>query len=204
MFATSSPPPSGPWAGAARTEPQPRAPLRTDLLDTLMRLHREGVAARETRRLVPDAIEHRDLIRWEQRAARELRSMFDEVGWPGLDVVGEVGAEAAWWCVLLCDRLTAFQRDAHGLLQDAGERQAAPARHLAYLDDRLLMHHGEPQQFGTQHQLFADGCVEPYPVDNPALVAERRRSIGLPPTACRTAALRLLSLTRGPPLDDHR
>ncbi|MBC2879313.1 MULTISPECIES: DUF6624 domain-containing protein [Streptomyces] len=175
-----------------------RPPVRLDLLVSLTRLHREGIAARMTRRLVPDVGERRALVRWEQRAVREVAPMLSSVGWPGVDVVGEVGAEAAWWIALTCDQHTAFQQDAHRALVEAVEEGRAPARHLAYLEDRLQMHAGAPQEYGTQHLLFADGSVELHPVKDPRLMTGLRRHAGLPVAGYRQADLRLLSLTRGP------
>lgn len=177
-----------------------RPQVRLDLLVTLCRLHREGIAARITHGLVPTRPELLEIVRWEQRATRELAPLLDAHGWLGPDLVGEVGAEAAWWVILLCDRHHLFQQNAHRLLQEAVDHNAAPARHLAYLTDRLLMHDGtEPQLYGTQYVLGADGTVTRYPVDAPGLLGLRRHRVGLPRgEEARPADLRLMPLTRGP------
>ncbi|KAB7835527.1 DUF6624 domain-containing protein [Streptomyces mobaraensis] len=163
-------------------------------------MQRQGLAARcSTRHVVPTEGERWELVRWEQRAVSVMAPMLQSVEWPGVDVVGETGAEAAWWIALVCDRHTAFQMDARDALAAAVEEHRAPARHLAYLEDRLRMHEGAgPQLYGTQHRLFADGSVELYPVAQPDLLVQRRQHVGLPAAGYRQADLRLLSLTRGP------
>ncbi|MEU1307858.1 DUF6624 domain-containing protein [Streptomyces cinnamoneus] len=170
---------------------------RLDVLSTLVRLHSEGLAARTLDGPVPTHDEMQSLLRWEQRATRELRQVFYAHGWPGVRVLDAVGAEAAWWIVLLCDRHTPFQREAQGLLEEAVEAGDAPARHAAYLGDRLQMHDGEPQTHGTQWVLHDDGSITLYPVTDPAGLAERRRAVGLPETGT-DHDVRLLSLTRRP------
>jgi Family of unknown function (DUF6624) len=72
-----------------------------------------------------------------------LREIVGQHGWPGHRLVGEAGAHAAW---LLA--------------------QHAPPD-LAYLMDRVLMHRGEPQIYGTQYQV-RDGVLELWPVRDPS------------------------------------
>ncbi|MFC4512257.1 DUF6624 domain-containing protein [Streptomyces ehimensis] len=173
---------------------------RLDVLSTLFRLHSEGLAARTFTGPVPAHDTMQDLLRWEQRSTRELRQYFDVHRWPGVRLVGEAGAEAAWWITMMCDRHTPFQRDALGLLHEAVEAGDAPARHAAYLGDRLLMHEGELQTHGTQWVLHEDGSISLYPVTDPSALAERRRAVGLP-EAGMDSDVRLLSLTRRPRLE---
>ncbi|MER5780242.1 DUF6624 domain-containing protein [Streptomyces mobaraensis] len=177
----------------ARSWPCPRL----DVLSLLFRLHSEGLAARTLAGPVPDEHEMRHLLRYEQRATRELRQVFDAHGWPGVSVVGEIGAEAAWWLAMTCDRHSVFQHDAAGLLAEAVEAGDAPARHAASLEDRLLMHDGDRQTFGTQWVLHDDGSITLYPVADRAALAERRREVGLPETVDERE-VRLLCLTRRP------
>ncbi|MEU3355158.1 DUF6624 domain-containing protein [Streptomyces sp. NPDC037389] len=171
---------------------------RLDILSTLCRLHSEGLAARTLTGTVPTEHEIRELLRFEQRSARELQQVFAAHGWPGLRLVGEVGTEAAWWIVMMCDRHIVLQRDAQALLTDAVQAGDAPARHTAYLRDRLLMHEGrEPQIYGTQWVLHDDGQVSLYPVTDPSGLSERRRAVGLPGPGAESD-IRLLSFTRRP------
>ncbi|WP_367132802.1 MULTISPECIES: DUF6624 domain-containing protein [Streptomyces] len=176
-----------------------RPPVRLDLLLTLTRLHREGVAARMTRGFAPSRQELLEIVRWERRSARELEQVFEVHGWPGPDLVGEVGAEAAWWVALLCDRQSVFQQSALQYLLEAVERGDAPARHGAYFTDRVLMHQDAPQLYGTQYVPDTGGAIVRYPVADPGLLGLRRYRVGLPKTAeARPADVRLMALTRLP------
>ncbi|MEV4500875.1 DUF6624 domain-containing protein [Streptomyces klenkii] len=168
----------------------------------VFRLHSEGLAARTLNGPVPTDGEMQSLLRWEQRSTRELRQVFDVHGWPGVRLVGDIGAEAAWWIVLLCDRYLPFQHEAQGLLEEAVEAGDAPARHAVHLGDRLLMHAGEPQTHGTQWVLHDDGSISLYTVADPSGLAERRRAVGLP-EAGTDRDVRLLSLTRRPRLESQ-
>ena len=58
-------------------------------------------------------------------------------------------------------RLTAPPaQDAQG--PSAVEARDAPARHLAYLTDRVAMNEGRPQRFGTQVAAMQDGAAVPW------------------------------------------
>jgi hypothetical protein len=47
---------------------------------------------------------------------------------------------------------------------DAGD---APARHWAYLADRVAMNERRPQRFGTQVADMEDGEAVPWPIEDP-------------------------------------
>jgi hypothetical protein len=101
-----------------------------------------------------------------------MRGVLDG-GWPGRRRVGERGAEAAW---LLCQHADAdveLQRRALSLLQNPVAAREAPARHLAYLTDRVLVAEGRAQRFGTQFHSVG-GKLTPRQVEEPG------RSIGDP------------------------
>lgn len=66
-------------------------------------------------------------------------------------------------------------------------RQASPSL-LAYLVDRVALHDGRPQTYGTQHH-WVDGVATPSPIHDPDGVDERRAAAGLPPLAENTAIL---------------
>ena len=79
-----------------------------------------------------------------------LRQVITDVGWPGKSLVGEDGAQAAWLLAQHADRDPAFQRRCLDLLTAAVERGEATAVQQAYLTDRVLLHEGKPQEYGTQ------------------------------------------------------
>lgn len=59
-----------------------------------------------------------------------------------------------------------------------------PAWHAAYLEDRIAMHEGRVQRFGTQWEdSTEDGRIRPWRLEDPARVNELRASVGLAPLA---------------------
>lgn len=86
-----------------------------------------------------------------------LREIVGRHGWPGHRLVGEAGAHAAW--LLVQHAPPDMQEECLPLLQDAVARGDASPADLAYLMDRVLMHRGEPQIYGTQYQV-RDGALE--------------------------------------------
>jgi hypothetical protein len=120
-----------------------------------------------------------------------LREIIAEHGWPGRQLVGEVAAHAAW---LLAQHAPAdFQEECLPLLEDAVARADASPQDLAYLMDRVLMHRGQPQIYGTQY-LLRDGVLSLWTVQEPGGLDERRAALGLDPEARNRA--RLLAVAR--------
>ena len=61
-------------------------------------------------------------------------------------------------------------------------------RDLAYLSDRVLMHRGQPQIYGTQY-LVVDGQLSLWQVRDPDRLDQRRSALGLPAEAENRARL---------------
>jgi hypothetical protein len=55
------------------------------------------------------------------------------------------------------------------------------AEKLAMLEDRVLVHQGKPQRFGTQFTAGSDGVFRFAPVSDPANLDARRSLAGMPP-----------------------
>ena len=111
-----------------------------------------------------------------------LRQVITDVGWPGKSLVGEDGAQAAWLLAQHADSDPAFQRRCLDLLTTAAERGEATIVQQAYLTDRVLLHEGKPQEYGTQ-AIARDGRFEPRKLRDPDHVDQRRASVGLGPLA---------------------
>jgi hypothetical protein len=111
-----------------------------------------------------------------------LRAVIRRHGWPGIALVGREGSTQAWLMALHADKALIFQRQCLELLIEAVDQGEAEAWQIAYLTDRVLMHLGEPQRYGTQFRRTADGW-EPLPVVEPENIDVRRAALGLPPTA---------------------
>lgn len=116
------------------------------------------------------------------RNAARLRELVAEHGWPSEDIVGEDGAKAAWFIVQHSVGEPDFQRRALLLLQENAKAGRVPAWQAAYLEDRINLHEGRPQRFGTQWvDSPEDGRIRPWQLAEPERVHELRASVGLPP-----------------------
>jgi hypothetical protein len=109
-----------------------------------------------------------------------LRQVISHVGWPGKSLVGADGAQAAWLLAQHADKDPAFQRQCLDLLTAAVERGEATVTQQAYLTDRVLLHEGKPQEYGTQ-AMARDGRFVARKLRDPDQVDQRRASVGLGP-----------------------
>jgi len=157
--------------------------LHTELLE---RAHRDQAA----RKSLPPASRAEQ---WEQAIApvdrdntARMREIVAEYGWPGQTLAGADGAHAAW--LLVQHAPPEFQEECLPLLEDAVARGDAAPRDLAYLTDRVLMHRGEPQVYGTQYQII-QGRLTLWRVRDPDGLDQRRAQLGLPTEAENRARL---------------
>jgi hypothetical protein len=135
-----------------------------------------------------------ELLALGQRAADpasadRLWSLLDDLeAWPGVRLVGDDGAHAAWLVAQLAD--TGLQERALEHLEVAVDCGDAPPAHYACLLDRVRMASGRPQVFGSQVVEGDDGELAPWPIEDPAGVDDRRARVGLGPLAEHTAMIR--------------
>ena len=114
--------------------------------------------------------------------ATRLRELIAEHGWPAEDIAGEDGAKAAWFIVQHSVGEPAFQRQVLALLQESSAAGRVPAWQAAYLEDRIALHEGRPQRFGSQWvDSPEDGRLRPWRLADPEHVDDLRASVGLPP-----------------------
>lgn len=138
----------------------------------------------------------------EANAAR-LAAILRERGWPGEPQVGVAGAKAAWLIVQHAIAQPAFQRRALEALRDAAKRGDIPPVQIAMLEDRIRTLEGRPQRYGTQFDWDEQGELSPLPLEDPAGVDERRRSVGLGSLAEAAREHRAAAVASGetPPMD---
>jgi hypothetical protein len=134
-----------------------------------------------------------DMQQWDQTVepvdranTARLREILAEHGWPGNQLVGVEAAHAAW--LLAQHAPSDLQEECLPLLEDAVSRDDASRRDLAYLMDRVLMHRGQPQVYGTQY-LEKDGILTLWTVQEPGGLDQRRAALGLEPEAQNRARL---------------
>lgn len=150
--------------------------LRAELLK---RMERD----QEVRRGMRPGLEEREEAKLIERLRKVdgdntswLRDVISTHGWPGITLVGEDGAHAAW--LLVQHAPQNLQEQCLPLLERAVEQGEARKHDWAYLLDRVLMHRGEPQMFGTQF-IVRGGTPTSHPIRDEETVDERRAELGL-------------------------
>lgn len=153
-------------------------------LDLARELRRRAERDQAARRHAAETDDGAELIRVDAENVAWLEQVIAAHGWPGINMVGEQGASDAWLLAQHADRAPVLQRRALELVKSAVNAGQAPARHLAYLWDRVLVAAGEPQWYGTQYTADPDGSnLRPAPVASPEGLDERRATMGLEPSA---------------------
>jgi hypothetical protein len=132
--------------------------------------------------------------------AAALRAIIRKHGWPGIDLVGKEGAEAAWRIAQHSIGEPQFMREALRLVKAASEKGQAPLYQVAYLEDRIRMFEGKLQLYGTSFDWNEEGELAPFPdIEKPEQVDTRRAEMGLPPLRARQKSER-----ESPPKDLHK
>lgn len=110
------------------------------------------------------------------------KAIIGELGWPTRSKVADDGAHAAWAIVQHMPK--EYQESVLPKLLAAAKAGEAQPGDGALLQDRVLARNKRPQVYGSQLSVPAGGgdpVVDP--IENPACVDVRRRSVGLEPLA---------------------
>lgn len=110
-----------------------------------------------------------------------LKQVIEKYGWPGKSLVGRGASQAAFLFAQHADEDTAFQKLCLEKMtaMPAGE---VSKQHIAMLTDRVLVHEGKPQRYGSQLSMV-DGKLKPSPIEDEANVDARRKEMGMVPLA---------------------
>src|SRR5690349_1144930 len=115
-----------------------------------------------------------------RRNAARLRELIALHGWPGEDIAGKDGAEAAWLIAQHAVGEPQFQRHVLQLLRASAATGHCPDWHAAYLEDRIALYEGRPQRFGSQWvDDPRDGRARPSKLADPEHINDLRASVGL-------------------------
>lgn len=96
-----------------------------------------------------------------------IKDIILEYGWPGISLVCEDGADAAWFVVQHAVSEPEFQERFLVLLRDAVLAGQAKGLQLAMLHDRVLIQQGKPQIYGSQRGTDGYENVYPLPITDP-------------------------------------
>lgn len=109
-----------------------------------------------------------------------LKKIIKRYGWPGPELVGRDGAEAAFLLVQHSPDF-GFQKAMLPLVQTGYENGKLTAWSYAVLLDRVLTREGKPQVYGMAVNHWQEKEPVLYPIEDEANVDKRRAKIGLPP-----------------------
>jgi hypothetical protein len=116
-------------------------------------------------------------------------------GWPTRALVGKEGEAAAFLLVQHADASPSFQKQCLPLIQKAANKGEGSREAVALLTDRVLVHEGKKQLYGTQFIQNAAGEWVPQPIEDEPHVDARRKRMGLPPLAEYAKELRQIYQT---------
>ncbi len=154
-------------------EGQPKPPLYPKIVSQLAEMLKVDQDMRE-QNLKDDAS-------WDEEVDRNntenMKKIISKIGWPSASKVGKSGADDAWLLVQHSDHDPAFQRQCLELMKALPENEVE-RRHIAYLEDRVLLKETGFQTYGTQFDQ-KDGKHIPRPIKDPENVDERRNKMSL-------------------------
>lgn len=113
-----------------------------------------------------------------------MKAIVKKYGWPGPELVGMDGTEAAF--MIVQHAAHTFQTEMLPLVEKAYRANKLSGPSYALLLDRVLVGDGQPQVYGTQAKKFTEwNGHEPvlYPIKDEANVDTRRAEVGLEPLA---------------------
>jgi len=111
-----------------------------------------------------------------------LGAIINQYGWPGTNLVGRDGTEAAFILVQHAD--LALQKKVLPLVKKAYESHELSGEKYALLLDRVLVREGKPQVYGTQAKGIEEWRQHQpvlQPIEDEANVDKRRAELGLVP-----------------------
>jgi len=126
---------------------------------------------------VGDTAYARELVALDSMLAGQMRGILDRFGLPTRSMVGPAGADAA---MLVVQHNWSLQERVLAMARALPSGQISPQA-LAMLEDRVLVHQGKAQRFGTQFSAGPDGRFRFDQTDDLAGLAARREGAGLPP-----------------------
>lgn len=124
---------------------------------------------------------------WKRQAPIDAANLarivgiIDSNGWPNRSSVGDKASDAVFFIIQHASE--SYQKKYFPMLRAAAAAGEALPKHVALLQDRILMTEGERQLYGSQLQQNAAGGWEYYPIEDEENVDRRRAEVGLPPLA---------------------
>src|SRR5688500_1167930 len=128
-----------------------------------------------------------EMRRIDQENTARMQEIVRQHGWPGPELIGRDGTEAAW--LLVQHSTPEFQREMLPLVEKAYREKKLRGSNYALLLDRVRVHEGKPQVYGSQGR-WENGVLNLQPIEDVANVDQRRAEVGLGPLEEYLARLR--------------
>jgi hypothetical protein len=109
----------------------------------------------------------------------KVKNILDQVGWLGVDEIGEKANLTIFLVIQHADSLT--QVTYLPVMRQAVKDKKARAADLALLEDRVLCRQGKPQLYGSQVRVLKTGKYAFFPIQDEPNVNRRRAEMGLEP-----------------------
>jgi hypothetical protein len=118
----------------------------------------------------------------------ELKRLIAKWGWISKARFGAQTENDAWLIAQHADDDPAFQQQVLALMEPLVKKGEAELKAYAYLYDRVAMSFSDPskqklQRYGTQGRCKPEGGWEPFPIEDPEHLEERRKEAGMPTMA---------------------
>jgi hypothetical protein len=118
----------------------------------------------------------------DNRLLKRVEEIIRQYGWPRKSLVGPEASLAAFLIIQHADY--EYQKKYFPLINDAKNQGEIDPRHVALLEDRILMREGKKQIYGSQlKRNEKTGKHEMWPVEDEENLDKRRAAIGLEPIA---------------------
>jgi len=128
---------------------------------------------------VSDTLYGRRMKNTDSVISTHMAVILDRFGLPTRSMVGAAGADAA---MLIVQHSWPLQERVLALAKGMPSGEIS-FQYMALLEDRVLVHQGKAQRFGTQFTFGSDGLARFDPVSDTADLDARRATAGMPPLA---------------------
>jgi len=111
---------------------------------------------------------------------KKLKKIINKIGWPTISKISPEADHNAWLIVQHSSDLK-FQKYCLSLIEEAVKTRDTKLSNYAYLKDRILLHEGKKQLFGTQCKRDKDGKLILCPIEDIENVNQRRKEYEVRP-----------------------
>ncbi len=110
----------------------------------------------------------------------KMDSLISKYGWPTYSAVGKLAADAPL-LIINHHESDEIRKKYLNKIKDACINQEGSCMEYAKIQDRILVNSNQLQIYGMQFRYNDKRILEPFPIENPEFVDQRRSKIGLEP-----------------------